>query len=442
MGITPGSEKFNNLIARLRAYAQNGPTANVGPLEISLNLIENVYSPTEPVEKQHFYRIGNIHRAFTVGSTHGQTDRMALVYEYNDATNLDWDPSWDATAQAEMEIHLLNAAELGLGPVYHIAIAVTPYMKMCVAAHQLAIVVWNLSTGTILNKYDIMSVKNGNNTVVIADNATTCMSMINDQLCTWDISTGNIIKKLPSKISDLIISSAPCRGFFAVNSDGLAEISLMDPQTINEVDEIDFPELDDIPRSNLVGYRRKLVSATALAIFENTGDIYIVASLQFVDIDASRSEASDEHTGSLCIWKMPVDESLAKCKYCIGHTDVVNSIAIAADNVTCVSASDDKTLRVWNLFTIPGTPIEAKHILIGHSGPVHSVVVAPDNIRCVSASEDTTVRIWNIHNGNPIHVFNGHYEAVTSVAMVGTSSRFVSGSKDGTLRVWNLPDIT
>jgi hypothetical protein len=56
-----------------------------------------------------------------------------------------------------------------------------------------------------------------------------------------------------------------------------------------------------------------------------------------------------------------------------------------------VSASDDKTVRVWNAATG-----ECELTLKEHSGAVLSACFSPDGAKIVSASYDKTVRVWNV----------------------------------------------
>ena len=64
-----------------------------------------------------------------------------------------------------------------------------------------------------------------------------------------------------------------------------------------------------------------------------------------------------------------------------GHTDVVNGVAVTPDGKRAVSASRDKTLKVWDLDTG-----RALRTLEGHSDRVDGVAVTADGKRAVSAS--------------------------------------------------------
>ena len=89
--------------------------------------------------------------------------------------------------------------------------------------------------------------------------------------------------------------------------------------------------------------------------------------------------------------------TMAPVKYYIGtlkgHTDYVWSASFCPDGRRIVSASGDKTIRIWDAATG-----ECLRTLEGHADVVRSASFSPDGSRIVSASDDKTVRIWDISN--------------------------------------------
>jgi WD domain, G-beta repeat len=78
-----------------------------------------------------------------------------------------------------------------------------------------------------------------------------------------------------------------------------------------------------------------------------------------------------------------------------GHTDWVNSCAVNPDGTWIVSASNDKTLKVWDAQS--GTECLT---FKGHTHWVRGCAVSPDGAWIVSASTDNTLRLWNVRNGS------------------------------------------
>jgi F-box/WD-40 domain protein MET30 len=164
-----------------------------------------------------------------------------------------------------------------------------------------------------------------------------------------------------------------------------------------------------------------------------------------------------------------------------GHTDWVNSVKIDLPSRTLFSASDDCTVKLWDLDT---------HACIktfeGHVGQVQQVLLLPagfeideedfaphanndtsdtaslasDNTHrdvtpeapseplfphdpdrpappsyMLTGSLDGTIRLWHIPSGRCIHRFFGHVEGVWCLA--ADTLRLVSGAEDKTIKIWD-----
>jgi WD40 repeat protein/serine/threonine protein kinase len=115
-----------------------------------------------------------------------------------------------------------------------------------------------------------------------------------------------------------------------------------------------------------------------------------------------------------------------------GHTDVVEAAAFSPDGRLIVTASDDKTARIWD----SGTGLEILQ-LRGHTNRVPTAAFSPDGTRIVTASLDKTARIWDTATGKEILQLSGHTGGVWSAAFSPDGQRVVTASSDKTARIWD-----
>ena len=78
-----------------------------------------------------------------------------------------------------------------------------------------------------------------------------------------------------------------------------------------------------------------------------------------------------------------------------------------------------------------------KRILHGHNGFVSDVVVSSDGQFALSASWDKTLRLWDLNTGLTTRRFVGHTSDVLSVSFSADNRQIVSGSRDRTIKLWN-----
>ncbi len=115
-----------------------------------------------------------------------------------------------------------------------------------------------------------------------------------------------------------------------------------------------------------------------------------------------------------------------------GHTNWIRSVAFSPDGEILASASDDKTVKLWNTQT--GQFLKK---LEGHDQRVWSVAFSPDGKTVASSSEDKTVRLWDIHTGECWKVLEKHTHWVRGVAFSSDGKILASGSSDRTVILWD-----
>ena len=88
-----------------------------------------------------------------------------------------------------------------------------------------------------------------------------------------------------------------------------------------------------------------------------------------------------------------------------GHEGAVFSAAFSPDGKQIVTASRDKSARVWDAIT--GREIAT---LTGHEHEVRSAAFSPDGTRVVTASWDKTARLWDATTGRQLCRSHGEWQ--------------------------------
>jgi WD40 repeat protein/tRNA A-37 threonylcarbamoyl transferase component Bud32 len=100
------------------------------------------------------------------------------------------------------------------------------------------------------------------------------------------------------------------------------------------------------------------------------------------------------------------------------------------------SLGAEPSVRLWE--TATG---KARTVLRGHGGSVESISISPDGRRITTASQDATIRIWDLAS-HESRSLKGHTAGVQWVAFSPDARTLVSASKDKTVRLWadDLPE--
>ena len=98
------------------------------------------------------------------------------------------------------------------------------------------------------------------------------------------------------------------------------------------------------------------------------------------------------------------------------------------------SSLDQVTMRQCLGFLVREVP--RVHAVVEHPDEVNSAAFSPNGGRFVTASKDKTARVWMADSGALIAELKGHADWVLSAAFSPEGSRIVTASRDKTARVW------
>ncbi|MFN0060386.1 MAG: WD40 repeat domain-containing serine/threonine protein kinase [Planctomycetota bacterium] len=113
------------------------------------------------------------------------------------------------------------------------------------------------------------------------------------------------------------------------------------------------------------------------------------------------------------------------------HARPVSSLDFDAAGRRLLSASEDGTVRVWDVER--GEEIAR---LVGHDVGVLCAKFNPSGDRIATAGRDKTVRIWSGLTYEQLAVLTGHEQYVYLVDWQADGERLVSASGDMTVRIW------
>ncbi|KAG0652295.1 U3 small nucleolar RNA-associated 15 [Hyphodiscus hymeniophilus] len=144
--------------------------------------------------------------------------------------------------------------------------------------------------------------------------------------------------------------------------------------------------------------------------------------------------ASDDRTVRL--WDLPSQESTTTF---VGHADYVRSGSFLPGTMShmIVTGSYDETVRLWD----PRVPNRAA-MIFKHAAPVEFVLPMPSGTT-VLASADNQISVLDLVAGKPLQILKNHQKTVTSLCLASNGTRLVSGGLDGHVKVfettgWNV----
>lgn len=147
--------------------------------------------------------------------------------------------------------------------------------------------------------------------------------------------------------------------------------------------------------------------------------------------------ASDDKTVRL--WDLP---SSAPTRQFVGHQDYVRSGCfmpggLGASSNMIVTGSYDSTVRIWDSRVPNGSVLTFKH-----AAPVEEVLPLPTGTTVLAAA-DNAISVLDLVAAKPLRVITNHQKTVTSLCLASNGRRVVSGGLDGHVKVfetgsWNV----
>ena len=125
--------------------------------------------------------------------------------------------------------------------------------------------------------------------------------------------------------------------------------------------------------------------------------------------------------------------------------DWLSSLIVSQDEkiIACANiGNEDNFIRIWqiddlNHYLTKSNQIPNK-ILKGHDDNIWSISFNPDGSKIVSASSDRTVKIWNSQTGQCLKTLSGHNRPVLCVSFSPNGNTVASCGGHSIIKLWNV----
>lgn len=144
------------------------------------------------------------------------------------------------------------------------------------------------------------------------------------------------------------------------------------------------------------------------------------------------SVASGSEDGTIKIWDAELGEFERTIR---AHTRSVTSIQYGAGRGLLASCSSDLAVKIWD----PKNDYTITRTFVGHEHTVSAVAfVPPDDMLLLSASRDKTVRVWQVDTGFCLRVIKGPTDWVRTLSPSPDGRVFLCAGNDRTVRAFEL----
>lgn len=120
------------------------------------------------------------------------------------------------------------------------------------------------------------------------------------------------------------------------------------------------------------------------------------------------------------------------CSY-RGHSNAVRSLSWRSDGTRIISASNDKTVHIWDTRT--ANRLQSYR---DASDAVRAVAGSPDGANIATVGSDALVRVWDFATNRLLATYAGHVgSTVNAIAWSPQQQLLASAATDGTVHVWD-----
>ncbi len=157
-------------------------------------------------------------------------------------------------------------------------------------------------------------------------------------------------------------------------------------------------------------------------------------------VDEGTLLATGDQNGTLRVFLRDADGGWQRrCELDLG-IGALGDLALSADGRLLGAAGTDSRAALVDI----DAEVEASagcrlgSYLEGHAGRVYSIAIAPNASQVLTASLDKTARVWS-RNGEPRAVLVGHQDRIYRAGFSPDGTWMLTASRDGSIRLWQTP---
>jgi WD40 repeat protein len=166
---------------------------------------------------------------------------------------------------------------------------------------------------------------------------------------------------------------------------------------------------------------------------QDNNNVFAVYDAEFDPKDSSRIVTADtSNNAQIWKWNTPNKQPPRLVRALKGHSDLVHSATFSPNGKEVVTASYDRTAKIWDVGT--GKVLES---LNGHKDRVYSAAFNKDGTKVVTASDDGTAKIWSTNTGKVVQTLTSDRAIVRDAEFSPDGKKVVTANDDGTAILWN-----